>query len=1009
MLLLLAYACALAQKKSVVIGSVITRPNAILILNPPNGDQGLLLPQVTTANRLLIQPTSPNEDGLVVFDVTDNSFYYWRLNQWVKGLGNTLPQTISYNSSTSQLSISGGNVVDLTSLKEIPTQIGEAGKYITTDGTTLSWATITSLGDITGITTGVGLTGGTLAGDATLAVNIDNTTISVNGANQLQLKDAAVSVAKILPGATNTVLATDLSGVVKWIVTPSDNQNLSLLGNSLNITNGAAINLNNISTSGQVSGLLNNLIIGSNTVSSAIIQDGVIQTVDLANLAITDTKIANSTITSAKLSNSGVVGGTYGNGTQVAQFNVDAQGRITNATNIAITGASPTGAASGDLTGNFPNPTVAATAGTNVLTAVNNASTLGTINANRLFAGVVLDTESPIAGDVSGTFLSGLQINVNAITSAEINNGAVTDVKITSGITTSKLNPSVTNGQVLTTSGGITTWANLPATVTNIASGTGLTGGPITSTGTLSLANTLVTPGSYGTSNQVSQLIIDAQGRITGATNVAISGIAPSGTAGGDLSSTYPNPTIAATAGNNSVLAINNAATTGKINTNRLSTSVVLDTESPLSGNISGNFISGLLINPSAVTTTEIADGTIATIDLSNLAVTDAKIAAGITVSKLNPSGTNGQLLTTVAGVTVWATPPVSVTTVNSGLGLSGGPITGVGTLSLANTAVTPNTYGSATSSAQLTVDAQGRITNATNITIAGVSPGGVAGGDLTGTYPNPTVASNAITTSKISDAAVTSAKLTNTAVTAGTYGSATQVSQISVDAQGRITSAGNVSITGAAPTGTAGGDLIGAYPNPTVAEIRGNIINNATLGGGDNGKALVWDGTQWIATVVAGITPQTSYYAIDPADFAVLKGNSQVDKHNLTIFESDNTFVSVGKDSQGEQIMASLHLPHGAIVNQVIVYYYDSESTAMNFKLFRKDFNALTNDTPIIDWNSTSSVTAIRTQTFAISETISNEFYTYRIVVNLNINSNSDNPSETQQRIYGVRIRYQH
>jgi hypothetical protein len=258
MLLLLAYAYALAQKKSVVIGSVITRPNAILILNPPNGDQGLLLPQVTTANRLLIQPTSPNEDGLVVFDITDNSFYYWRLNQWVKGLGNTLPQTISYNPTTSQLSISGGNVVDLMSLKEIPSPIGEAGKYITTDGTTLSWATITNLGDITGIFAGAGLTGGALAGDATLSVNTDNTTIAINGSNQLQLKDGAVSIAKILPGAINTVLATDLSGVVKWIVTPSDNQNLSLLGNSLNITNGAAINLNNISTSGQVSGLLNN-------------------------------------------------------------------------------------------------------------------------------------------------------------------------------------------------------------------------------------------------------------------------------------------------------------------------------------------------------------------------------------------------------------------------------------------------------------------------------------------------------------------------------------------------------------------------------------------------------------------------------------------------------------------------------------------------------------------------------------------------------------------------------
>ena len=58
--------------------------------------------------------------------------------------------------------------------------------------------------------------------------------------------------------------------------------------------------------------------------------------------------------------------------------------------------------------------------------------------------------------------------------------------------------------------------------VSNVATGTGLTGGPITTTGTISLANTAVTAGSYGTASQVSQVTIDAQGRITSASNVAI-------------------------------------------------------------------------------------------------------------------------------------------------------------------------------------------------------------------------------------------------------------------------------------------------------------------------------------------------------------------------------------------------------------------------------------------------------------------------------------------------------
>jgi trimeric autotransporter adhesin len=58
--------------------------------------------------------------------------------------------------------------------------------------------------------------------------------------------------------------------------------------------------------------------------------------------------------------------------------------------------------------------------------------------------------------------------------------------------------------------------------VSNVATGTGLTGGPITSTGTISISNTTVTAASYGAANTVGTFTVNAQGQLTAAANASI-------------------------------------------------------------------------------------------------------------------------------------------------------------------------------------------------------------------------------------------------------------------------------------------------------------------------------------------------------------------------------------------------------------------------------------------------------------------------------------------------------
>ncbi|QDK39398.1 hypothetical protein [Bdellovibrio sp. NC01] len=103
-------------------------------------------------------------------------------------------------------------------------------------------------------------------------------------------------------------------------------------------------------------------------------------------------------------------------------------------------------------------------------------------------------------------------------------------------------------GQFLTWDGSQMTCAGVSGasggTVTSITAGTGLSGGTITTTGTISLGTSGVTAGTYGSATQVPVLSVDNYGRVTAASSTTISGVAPAGSATGDLGGNYPAPTV---------------------------------------------------------------------------------------------------------------------------------------------------------------------------------------------------------------------------------------------------------------------------------------------------------------------------------------------------------------------------------------------------------------------------------------------------------------------------------
>jgi hypothetical protein len=403
-----------------------------------------------------------------------------------------------------------------------------------------------------------------------------------------------------------------------------------------------------------------------------------------------------------------------------------------------------------------------------------------------------------------------------------------------------------TVGAFLGYSGGAWNQFSLAGGVTQVNTGTGLTGGPITGVGTISLADTAVTTGSYGSSTQVGTFTVNAQGQLTAATNVSIS----ASSIGAVISVSGTANEITATGTSAVTLSLPSALTfTGKTVTggafNMTSATVGSDT---VTTNTASQTLTNKTISGSSNTLTNIA----------NASLTNSSLTIGTTPISLGASSLTLGGLTSVA-VTQDPTSALQLATkqyvdaVAEGLhihascaaattgtlaSITGGTVTynngtaGVGatlTLSVAlttldgytllngdrvlvkNEATTANNgiYTWATGGTVLTraTDfdtaaemASGDFTFVTNgtlyantgwvqtnpVTVVGTSPVTWIQFSGAGTYTAGTGLT--LTGSQFS--------ITNTAVTAAAYGSATQTGTFTVNAQGQLTLAGNTTVT---------------------------------------------------------------------------------------------------------------------------------------------------------------------------------------------------------------------
>lgn len=371
-------------------------------------------------------------------------------------------------------------------------------------------------------------------------------------------------------------------------------------------------------------------------------------------------------------------------------------------------------------------------------------------------------------------------------------------------------------------------------TVTNIATTAPITGGAITTTGTIgfdySFAGTFtnatwrglaISDGFIASSSHWNQAYnkylvsgLYSSGTITFTSNDATTwtvtglptSLPPNGLAGGDLTGSYPNPTLVAT---------------GTAGTYAYPSQVITDSKGRVTSITAGSA-------PSSGTVTSVTVGSVSplfTTTTSNSTTTPSTTFSLIPQLQnlffASPNGSTGN--------------PAFRAMVVADLPAGTGTVTNVssadGNLTVSSPTTTPTLTVVSAPKLQTARTINGTSFDGTaNITVT-VNPSGPAGGDLQGTYPNPT--------------------LVTVNATPATYGSGTLIPVITVDANGRATTI--TTATNAPSAASITGTLSVSHGGTGV--VAATTINATSIVYGAANTVPAAAGTLTGGTIAAGVT----------------------------------------------------------------------------------------------------------------------------------------------------------